>query len=116
MNKIQKIAKRITARSQMLKFCSIYENEFHGKIKQSIFLQQNNYKFFEFTNNIYSFFYDVKREIENIVLNIDLDVNEILLKIDANQLLTFTYEIKTNISEKQKQKIKLDEWIVTDLN
>lgn len=116
MNKIQKIAKRITARSQMLKLCSIYENEFHGKIQQSIFLQQNNYKFFELTNDIYGFFYDVKREIENIDLDIDLDINEVLLKIDKNKLLLFTYQIKTKINEQQKQKIKLNEWIVTDLN
>ena len=99
----------------MLKFCSVYENKFHGKIQESIFLQENNYKFFDLTSDVYGFFYDVRREIENLDLKIDLDINEVLLKID-NNLLTFAYQIKTNISEEQKQKIKIDEWIVSDLN
>lgn len=100
----------------MLKFCSVYENKFHGKIQESIFLQENNYKFFDLTNDVYGFFYDVRREIKNLDLKIDLDINEVSLKIDNNNLLTFTYQIKTNISEKQKQKIKMNEWKVSDLN
>lgn len=113
---INKIAKKIISRSQMVKKCSIDENNIcKGYISVSIFLNQFTYNFKGLKNDVLDFVDDVNKQLININIS-NVNQDDIKLDIDENGLLKFIYEFKEEITDQQKQKIRQFQWIVNDVS
>lgn len=113
---INKIAKKIISRSQMIKKCSINKNNIlKGYVSVSIFLSQFTYNFKGLKNDIYEFINDVNRQLVNINIS-NVNQDDIKLDIDENGLLKFIYEFKEEITDQQKQKIRQFQWVVNDVS
>ena len=118
MNIIQKIAKKIVARSQMVKRCSIdSENVLKATITEQIFLNPFTYNFKGFVADVNDFATDVNNELKNININ-PINVDQIKLDISDHddKLLVLSYQIEQTINEQQKQLIRQHEWIVDNVS
>lgn len=118
MNMIQKIARKIVARSQIVKRCSIDEqNVLKAIITEQIFLNPFTYNFKGLKADVNDFATDVNNQLENININ-PINADQIKLQISDvdKKLIVLSYEIEQNINEQQKQLIRQHEWIVDNVS
>lgn len=113
MNKIQKIARKITARSQIVKIVAINGNYFIGQITVQIYLQPFTYNVKGFHSDINDFVYDVNRELKSIGINRICKQEDLRFKKN-NKLVEFNYRFNGNINDKLKQNFMQHEWIIKE--
>lgn len=106
IDRVSRIAKRVVARSQMVKKCRILSgNIVEGVITEEIFdgdrknLEKIRYGFLE----------EVDRELSDI--GIQTVKKGVEMSLD-NNMIVFTYKFRQRISDEQKELVMQHEWIV----
>ena len=108
-----KIAKKIVARSQILKKCFVNNGICDLHIEESAFVHDGEYSYTNLEADVNGFLFDVNRELS--IFGITVPTCEgIKFRVD-NDLLVFLYDQKNVVADDAViEKIRINEWIIEE--
>ena len=104
----ERMARRITARSNMVKKCVVGNGVCSLHIEESVFIQNNAYRCRDLESDIDGFVYDVDRELNAIDPSLQCDRGSVNVNVDRDShLFTLSYDCAVDVDA---EKVRTNEW------
>ena len=109
---IGRIARSITARSQIVKRCVLNDGMCNLSVEESLYVEGNGYNYSSLNEDVDGFMTDVERELSPLGVH-DFNRGNVMLRVE-NDLLVMVYERGIVKDDFVMEKIKTNEWIIEE--